>query len=151
MQTALGTEGGMLEKGREWETSLYWFYTHVHATVDQSVGIAPDTWHVANKADNHGRIRERVRESRRRRAGRSGREWTVECSEWQTTGWWEEAGVMECEVEDLGRQRERPSACQNGTASHLSLFLSIFHCRIESFNQTHIHTEVQTHHSGQEK
>lgn len=37
------------EKGREWGTALYWFYTHAHATADQSVGIAPDTWHVANK------------------------------------------------------------------------------------------------------
>lgn len=43
MQTAPGTEGVKKEKGREWGTSLYWFYTHAHATVDQSVGIAPDT------------------------------------------------------------------------------------------------------------
>lgn len=43
MQTAPGTEGGTWEKGREWGTALYRFYTHAHAKADQSVGIAPDT------------------------------------------------------------------------------------------------------------
>ena len=43
VQIATRTEGGKWEKGRQHGTSLYWFYTHAHATVDLSVGIAPDT------------------------------------------------------------------------------------------------------------
>lgn len=41
--------------------------------------------------------------------------------EWQTTGWWERAGVMDCEVEDLERQREGPSAFSLSVSRSLSL------------------------------
>lgn len=69
------------------KTSLYWFYTNAHATVDQSAAIAPDTWHAANKADKHGRMRETASESRRRRGTKREREWMLEHSEWQATHW----------------------------------------------------------------
>lgn len=57
------------QKQREWcwseqGTSLCWFYTHAHATTDQSAEIAPDTWHAANKADKHRGMRGSARRKR---------------------------------------------------------------------------------------
>lgn len=105
------------------------FNTHTHATVEQSVGIAPDIWHAANKEDKQRGMRESVR------AGRM-----LECSEWQTTGRWEEASVMECEVEDLRRRWGRPSACQLCTAtSHHWLFLFIFYRLVGEVRLAHCH------------
>lgn len=49
---------------------------------------------------------------------------------------------MGCEVEDLWRQRERPSACQHGTDSPLPL--SIFYCLIQAIVQTHTHKRANT-------
>ncbi len=61
---------------------------------------------------------------------------------------------MGCEVEDLGRQRERPSACQHSTDPCLSLSLSLSPSFTVSLNlsDTRTHRDgVQTHHSGQER
>lgn len=66
------------------------------------------------------------------------REWRLELSEWRTTGWWEKAGVMGCEVEDLGRQWERPSACQHKT--DFSLSSASVNCLFWSVIRTHRHS-----------
>lgn len=134
------------QKQREWYwseqgTSLCWFYTHAHATTDQSAEIAPDTWHAANKADKHRGMRGSAR--RKRPAKREG----VDVRAQWMTSWCEEAGVMGCEVEDLGRQQERPSACQHNTDSLLSCHLLSSLSVCDSDTQT----LVQSHHSGQER
>lgn len=52
-------------------------------------------------------------------------------NEWQTTGWVKEAGVMDCEGEDLMRRSQGPSACQPAAdSSLLSFLLSILCCLI---------------------
>lgn len=55
MKTGPETEGVMQERAGGW--SLCWFYTHAHATTDQSAEIAPDTRHAADKADKNREMR----------------------------------------------------------------------------------------------